>query len=163
MDNQNQTLPARMSDQKFCHSCAKALHLSATLCPSCGATQLPSNNHLTQPGMPGNVAHASIASAIYCRGCGHAIHASTTACPHCGAQQESAANSSGAKSRITAALFAFFLGAFGGHKFYCGKPGLGILYLLFFWTYIPAIIALIEGVLYLSCNDDAAFTKKYCA
>lgn len=41
-------------------------------------------------------------------------------------------------------LLAFFLGGLGNHKFYAGKTGAGIAYLLFCWTFIPGIIALIE-------------------
>jgi TM2 domain-containing membrane protein YozV len=40
-----------------------------------------------------------------------------------------------------------------------GKAGFGILYLLFFWTFIPAIIALVEGIIYL-VQDDATFGQK---
>src|SRR5690554_3028666 len=38
------------------------------------------------------------------------------------------------KSKTTAGLLAIFLGAFGIHKFYLGRTGMGILYLLFCWT-----------------------------
>lgn len=50
-------------------------------------------------------------------------------------------------SKTTYLLLAFFLGGLGGHKFYAGKTGLGILYLVFCWTYIPAIIAFIEFII----------------
>ena len=52
------------------------------------------------------------------------------------------------KNRFIAALLAIFLGGFGVHKFYLGKWN-GIFYLLLCWTYVPVIIAFIEGVLYL--------------
>lgn len=61
---------------------------------------------------------------------------------------------------MTAALLAFFLGGFGGHKFYLGQVGLGILYLVFCWTFIPGVVALIEGIVYLS-SSDADFAAKY--
>jgi TM2 domain-containing membrane protein YozV len=48
------------------------------------------------------------------------------------------------KNPTTAILWALFLGGVGGHKFYMGEAGLGVLYLLFCWTYIPGIIAFIE-------------------
>lgn len=68
------------------------------------------------------------------------------------------------KSRVTAVVLAFLLGGIGAHKFYCGKIGLGFLYLLFFWTWIPALIALVEGILYLvNSSNDEEFTTKYCA
>lgn len=53
------------------------------------------------------------------------------------------------KSRIAAALFALLLGGIGVHKFYLGQIGMGIVYLLFCWTFIPALIAFIEGIIYL--------------
>lgn len=66
------------------------------------------------------------------------------------------------KSKVAAGLLAIFLGGLGVHKFYLGKPIQGILYLLFCWTGIPAIIALIEGILYLVSSDEA-FAAKYGA
>ena len=49
-----------------------------------------------------------------------------------------------AKDELVGVLLAFFLGTFGAHRFYMGQTGLGILYLLFFWTGIPAIVGFIE-------------------
>lgn len=48
------------------------------------------------------------------------------------------------KSRAVACLLALFLGWMGAHKFYMGNTKAGILYLLFSWTGIPMIIALVE-------------------
>ncbi len=64
------------------------------------------------------------------------------------------------KSKGTAAVLAFFLGGFGAHKFYLDRGGQGILYLLFCWTFIPAIVALVECILLLIMSD-AAFNAKY--
>ncbi|MFU2319153.1 TM2 domain-containing protein [Rahnella sp. PCH160] len=97
-------------------------------------------------------------SMVFCRGCGKEIHESAKACPQCGATQSTGAQ--GTKSRVTAALLAFFLGAFGAHKFYLGKIGQGFLYLIFCWTFIPSIIAFIEFIIYL-CDSDENFAKKY--
>ena len=58
------------------------------------------------------------------------------------------------KDRLTAGLLALFLGGIGVHKFYLGQGGMGALYLLFSWTMIPAIIALIEGIQYLSMSEQ---------
>lgn len=66
----------------------------------------------------------------------------------------------GQKSRIVAAVLAFFLGGFGIHKFYLGQIGWGIIYLIFCWTFIPAIVAFIEFIIYL-CTSDEEFARKY--
>ncbi|MFJ5161956.1 NINE protein [Pantoea sp. NPDC088449] len=95
---------------------------------------------------------------VFCRGCGKEIHESAKACPHCGATQST--QTQGNKSRIAAALLAFFLGGFGVHKFYLGRVGQGLLYLIFCWTFIPAIIAFVEFILYL-CSSDEDFARKY--
>jgi TM2 domain-containing membrane protein YozV len=58
------------------------------------------------------------------------------------------------KDRIVAALLAFFLGGLGIHHFYMGRPWIGIIYILFFWTLIPAFIALIETIYYLCISDE---------
>lgn len=67
------------------------------------------------------------------------------------------ANSS--KNRVAAAILAIFLGDLGIHKFYMGKIGQGILYLVFCWTGIPAIVGFIEGIIFL-CDSDTGFAKR---
>ena len=64
------------------------------------------------------------------------------------------------KKRETAALFAFLLGGLGVHKFYLNQIALGIVYVIFCWTFIPAIIALIEGIVLLTMSDQE-FNAKY--
>jgi len=64
------------------------------------------------------------------------------------------------KNRYTAALLAFFLGWLGVHRFYLGQKKLGLLYLLFFWTYIPAIASFIDFIAFL-VMDEAKFSNKY--
>lgn len=49
------------------------------------------------------------------------------------------------KNPTTAVILALLLGGLGAHKFYLGQTGMGILYLLFCWTYIPSIVAFIEA------------------
>ncbi len=64
------------------------------------------------------------------------------------------------KSKVAAGVFGILLGSLGVHKFYLGKIGMGILYLVFCWTGIPGIIGLIEGIIYLTLSD-ADFAKKH--
>ena len=64
------------------------------------------------------------------------------------------------KNKITAALLAWFLGPFGGHKFYLGETKSGVLRLLFWWTFIPSILALIDLALILGMSEDE-FNNKY--
>lgn len=64
------------------------------------------------------------------------------------------------KNKLAAGLLAIFLGDFGAHKFYLGKPGVGLIYLLFFWTGIPAVIGIIEGIIYLLSSEED-FQRKH--
>lgn len=64
------------------------------------------------------------------------------------------------KDKNIASLLAFFFGIFGVHRFYLGQTGLGILYLFFFWTLIPALIGLIDSIIFLSMDSDD-FDMKY--
>jgi len=103
----------------------------------------------------------------FCSECGAVIKVKAEICPKCGVRQmapPTAINlgpvASNGKSRIAAALFAIFLGGFGIHKFYLGQVGLGILYLIFCWTFIPAIVAFIEFILLLTMSDEK-FNQKY--
>ena len=99
------------------------------------------------------------AHAVFCRGCGAPIHETARACPRCGAPQVVAPPPSH-HDRATAALLAILLGGIGAHKFYLGRTGWGVVYLLFFWTLVPAVLGLIEGFIYL-CQSDEDFARAY--
>jgi TM2 domain-containing membrane protein YozV len=64
------------------------------------------------------------------------------------------------KSKVAAGILAILLGGIGVHKFYLGKVGMGILYFCFCWTGIPAVLGLIEGIVYL-CSNDENFQLKH--
>ena len=64
------------------------------------------------------------------------------------------------KNKTLAAFLAFFLGGFGIHRFYLGQGGLGLLYLLFFWTSIPFFVSFVDFVLLL-VMDEQSFDYKY--
>ncbi len=57
------------------------------------------------------------------------------------------------KSRTTTGILALLLGGLGGHFFYLGAWGWGLVSVLLSWTYIPLIAGLIMGVRYLSITD----------
>jgi TM2 domain-containing membrane protein YozV len=63
------------------------------------------------------------------------------------------------KSKVTAGVLAILLGGIGAHKFYLGKIGMGLVYLLFFWTGIPAVVGLIEGIIMLTMTDEDFASK----
>jgi len=104
----------------------------------------------------------------FCFQCGAKIHGLAEICPKCGLRQPmlpgmpvaGAASTMTGRNRVAAALFAILLGGLGIHKFYLGRVGWGIIYLLFCWTFIPAVVGLIEGIVYLSMSD-VAFAEKY--
>ncbi|WP_353147972.1 TM2 domain-containing protein [Chryseobacterium sp.] len=64
------------------------------------------------------------------------------------------------KSKFTAAILAFFLGGLGIHRFYLGQTTMGILYLVFCWTFIPALIAFIDFFIFIFMSEDR-FNYKY--
>ncbi|MDE1176874.1 MAG: TM2 domain-containing protein [Edaphobacter sp.] len=51
------------------------------------------------------------------------------------------------RDEVVGVLLALFLGCFGIHHFYLRRNGLGVLYILFSWTGIPAILGFIEAFL----------------
>ena len=126
----------------------------SNLCPQCGAPA-PEN-------------------ATKCEYCGATIaSASSTSPPHSAphpqvvyVQQPQVANSEREnwpiKNKLVAGLLALLLGGLGIHKFYLGQPGKGVIYLLFCWTYIPAIIGFIEGITILCANDENFQIKYKC-
>jgi TM2 domain-containing membrane protein YozV len=93
---------------------------------------------------------------VFCRGCGKEIHETAPTCPFCGAVQ--AVRQPG-KSKIVAGVLALLVGGLGIHRFYLGQWW-GIFYLLFCWTFIPSVVAFVEGIVFL-VSDDASWNAKY--
>lgn len=69
----------------------------------------------------------------------------------------------GSSKKIAAALFAFFLGSFGAHKFYLGYTKQGVIMLMafllgFIFLGIPSmvvgVIAFIEFIVYIIKSDE---------
>jgi TM2 domain-containing membrane protein YozV/RNA polymerase subunit RPABC4/transcription elongation factor Spt4 len=140
----------------YCQSCGSIVPADAWFCPSCHAqavVEVPSYQ------VQHTYSQVQLAYAMaYCRGCGNAIHYEAHSCPHCGAPQRYAYVNQ--KSKTAAALLALFLGGFGAHRFYLGQIGLGFLYLVFCWTIVPWIIALIEFIEFLVMSEEE-FAAKY--
>lgn len=105
-----------------------------------------------------------------CINCGESIFRSAQICPHCGTKQGVAPQSVApnanpgfpavphgqpSKDKNAAAILAVFLGGIGAHHFYLGNVGRGVLYLLFSWTFIPAVVGVIEGIVYFTTADNS--------
>jgi len=87
----------------------------------------------------------------FCESCGNIIKIRAEICPKCGVRLLAAAKG---KSKAAAILLALFLGGIGFHKFYLGQTGMGIIYLIFFWTGLPMIVGFIEGIWYITLSDE---------
>ena len=57
-------------------------------------------------------------------------------------------------NKLAYVLCAILVGGLGVHKFLEGRWILGIVYILFCWTFIPALVALIEGIMAAMKNAD---------
>ena len=92
----------------------------------------------------------------FCSECGAVIKAKAEICPKCGVRQLTP----NSRNKVAAALLAFFLGGFGVHRFYLGRSVSGFVYLLFFWTFIPAVLGFVETFRILLMSD-LTFAQKY--
>ena len=118
----------------FCRECGASINRRAVICTQCGVPTDPESDSIDQ-----------------LSGRGSSVSLSAT----------SGRRSSGPlKSKSTAVLLALCLGGLGAHHFYLGNIGLGVLYLLFCFTFIPAIISFIEGIVFV-CMTEEAFDAKY--
>ena len=105
----------------------------------------------------------------FCTQCGTQIAAMAEICPSCGVRQMAPPPPVAyggyypmppvGKDKTVAGLLGILLGGIGAHKFYLGKVGQGLLYLLFCWTFIPTVIGFIEGIIYLTMSQDSFATS----
>lgn len=99
----------------------------------------------------------------YCTDCGQKLLRPAEICPWCGVRQPGPYAGTGAskgKSRIATALLALFFGSLGAHRFYLGHVGLGILSIVFSWTFIPGVIGFVEFLIFILMSDEQ-FARKY--
>lgn len=64
------------------------------------------------------------------------------------------------KSKGLALTLCFFLGWIGAHEFYLRKYLWGSLYLIFFWTFIPLFLSIIDFIIML-LTPKSVFHKIY--
>jgi molecular chaperone DnaK len=109
-----------------------------------------------------------------CRACGAVIDRRAEMCPVCKASQVAGSASlpgslvhappgafaRSTKDKTTAGLLALMLGGIGAHKFYLGQTGAGVLYLVFCWTFLPALIGFVEAILLLTMSEQA-FAQRH--
>ena len=48
------------------------------------------------------------------------------------------------KDVSTGVILCLFLGGLGLHRVYMGQPGIGAVYAIFCWTFVPTLIGLVE-------------------
>lgn len=89
-----------------------------------------------------------------CKACQSRMSKEAPYCPTCAHPNPLTAYDGPVKSRIVAALLAIFFGGFGIHRFYMNEPKIALVYILFVWTFIPVIIGVIEGLIYIFQTDD---------
>lgn len=112
-----------------CKNCGADVGSEYRLCPYCGTEMEYPNTPKSQPIVINNVVNATAQSNV-------------NSVPVYAVQKSS-------KSRIVALIVCIFLGVIGGHCFYVGKVGMGILYLftcgLFCIGWIHDIIKIASG------------------
>lgn len=64
------------------------------------------------------------------------------------------------RSKWVAAALAFLFGWFGAHKFYLGQVGMGLVYLLFSWTFIPLFVSMVEALM-LAIASEREFDVRF--
>ena len=112
---------------KFCKHCGKKIPEDAVICTKCGRQVEEIKKSGSDQIIINNSSSASAA-------------ASATAVSGMASRE---------RNKWVAFFLCLFLGGIGAHKFYEGKTGQGVLYLLFCWTGIPMFIAFIECIIYL--------------
>ena len=65
------------------------------------------------------------------------------------------------RQRILMSVLAIVLGTFGAHRFYQGRIGLGILYVLFCGTGLSTIVSFCEGIRYATMPLARFYEKVY--
>lgn len=97
----------------------------------------------------------------FCHNCGSQLNENQAICLNCGVAVNQNAFAANGKSKMTAALLAFFLGAFGAHNFYLGKKGTATAQLLLtllscgFLAFVSSIWSFVEFIMILTGSINA--------
>lgn len=123
---------------EYCTNCGATVSQKAAVCVKCGVPPRSEKE--------------------FCYSCGVAVNKNQVVCVQCGVSLTQSEQSRGtpyanARNKTTAGILALLLGGLGAHKFYHGSWGWGIIYLISVLTFIPAIVALIEGIGFLTMDQ----------
>lgn len=65
------------------------------------------------------------------------------------------------ENRYKFVIIAFLLGGLGIQEFFLGNNLRGVLGILFCWTGIPAIVAIVQLIIAITSNNDDEWLAKY--
>ena len=139
------TNDAAITLARFCSSCGEPIQDGVKFCNKCGAPQSgqqPAASPVPQTAPPPQQNYNAPPQQNY------------------NAPPQYAPRPVNRKDKTTAGILGIVLGGIGAHKFYLGDTTKGVIYLLFFWTGIPCIIGLVEGIKYLTMSQEE-FDAKY--
>lgn len=124
----------------FCKNCGNPIDPQAAMCVKCGFAKGTGSN--------------------FCHNCGQPTQPGASICTSCGFAVTGAAAGGEQKSKLVAALLAFFLGSLGIHDFYLGYNKNGIIKIVLtcctgvgggIWALID-LIRLLTGSLHTDAN-----------
>jgi hypothetical protein len=104
-----QSIKPEVTNKKFCKHCGDKIDIDCIICPKCGKKVEELKGAAKQPKIEVNVSQNQ-----------SSVNTNTNNI-HAGMLKAS-------KNKLVALCLCFFLGFLGGHKFYEGKAGMGILY-----------------------------------
>jgi TM2 domain-containing membrane protein YozV len=130
---------------KFCSNCGGALTPGSAFCDNCGTpvpgSQQPASQAYTPPPPVQPPAYQPPPQPTYAPPPEQPPYAAPSGPPlH---QPQAAVGNVSPKSKTTLALLTFFVGVFGAHKFYIGKPRVGLVILV--WFIVGEVVASAGG------------------
>jgi hypothetical protein len=132
-----------------CPDCGSTVSKRANACPNCGCPIVERQTDVLVPGS---------------RLIGHPMRSVQTPAQQPTVMQVTSVNNTmpnygPRQSKGVAVVLALLVGGIGVHHFYMGRSMRGLLYLLFCWTFIPAILSLLEAV-YYALMSNASFQSR---